>query len=113
MPDAVTAIVHDANFIVAHGGALLPCFAARPGACSPRSTGKHGFGSARLPYLLVESGLLHVAYRAVADRQAIIRLSSSSLPSTNRTALRSLLVPARQVSFRVPAERAPFELVDT
>lgn len=38
MPDAVRAIVHDAIFIVAHGGALLPCFAARPGACSPRST---------------------------------------------------------------------------
>jgi hypothetical protein len=43
MPDAIRAIVHDAIFIVAHGGALLPCFAARPGACSPRSTGKARF----------------------------------------------------------------------
>jgi len=74
---------------------------------------KHGFGSARMPYLLVERQLLHVAYRVVEDRQAVIRLLSSSLPRTNRTALRSLLVPARQVSFRVPAERAPFEFVDT
>lgn len=121
--NAVTAFVDDANFIVAHNAAFdrrfaercWPIFATKPWVCSMAEIDwkSYGFGSARLPYLLVENGLFHVAHRAVEDCQAVVRLLSLPLPNTNLTALRSLLVRARQVSFRIWAERAPFELKDT
>jgi len=119
---ALERFVTDANIIIAHNSAFDRRFAERSWdvfqhkhwACS--ATGiewqRHGFGGAKLTYLLTESGFFHDAHRALDDCHATLEILSRRLPATSTTALASLLDRARRKTFRIWAENAPFEFKD-
>jgi len=120
---ALEAFVADTNIVIAHNAGFDRKFAERswdifrhqPWACS--ATGvewqKHGFGGAKLTYLLTESRLFHDAHRALDDCYATLEILAPRLPATSTTALASLLDRARRKMVRVWAEDAPFNLKDT
>ena len=63
-------------------------------------------------YLLAGVGYFHEAHRAVEDCQALLEILARQLPETNTTALAVLLERARRTTFRIWAERSPFDLKD-
>jgi DNA polymerase-3 subunit epsilon len=120
---ALEAFVADTNVIIAHNAAFdrkfaeksWPLFKHMHWACS--ATGidwrQHGFGGAKLTYLITQSGLFHDAHRALDDCHATLEVLARRLPATSTTALGALLDRARRKTFRIWAENAPFELKET
>jgi DNA polymerase III subunit epsilon len=120
---ALESFVADANIVIAHNAAFDRKFAEQSWelfehkhwACS--ATGiewqKYGFGSAKLLYLLTQSGFFHDAHRALDDCYATLEILARQLPGTPTTALGVLLDCARGKTFRIWAENAPFDLKDT
>jgi DNA polymerase-3 subunit epsilon len=121
---ALENFIGDANIIIAHNAAFdrkfaerfWPLFEHMPWACS--ATGidwqQHGFGGAKLTYLVTQSGLFHDAHRALDDCHATLEILSRQLPAaTSTTALGALLDRARRKTFRISAENAPFDLKET
>jgi DNA polymerase-3 subunit epsilon len=120
---ALESFVADANVVIAHNAAFDRKFAERswaafehkPWACS--ATGiewqAHGFGGAKLTYLLTESGFFYDAHRALDDCHATLHILAQQLPSTSTPALATLLNYARCKTFRIWAENAPFDLKET
>jgi DNA polymerase-3 subunit epsilon len=119
---AIENFVADANVIIAHNAAFDRKFAERfwplfehiHWACS--ATGidwqQYGFGGAKLTYLVTQSGLFHDAHRALDDCHATLEILARQLPATSITALGTLLYNARQKTFRIWAENAPFAFKD-
>lgn len=119
---ALEGFVADANIVIAHNANFDRKFAERSWdifrhkhwACS--ATGvewkRHGFGGAKLIYLLTESGFFHDAHRALDDCHATLEILASELPETSTTALAALLARARRKTFRIWAENAPIQLKD-
>jgi DNA polymerase III subunit epsilon len=117
---ALENFIGDANIIIAHNAAFDRKFAERSWplfehlhwACS--ATGidwqQHGFGGAKLTYLVTQSGLFHDAHRAIDDCHATLEILARQLPATSTTALGALLDRARRKTFRIWAENAPFDL---
>jgi DNA polymerase-3 subunit epsilon len=120
---ALEAFVTNANVIIAHNAAFdrkfaencWPLFEHMHWACS--ATGidwqQHGFGGAKLTYLITQSGLFHDAHRALDDCHATLEVLARRLPATSTTALGALLDRARRKTFRIWAENAPFDLKET
>jgi DNA polymerase III subunit epsilon len=117
---ALEAFVTDANVVIAHNAAFdrkfaersWPLFQQMHWACS--ATGidwqRHGFGGAKLTYLLTHLGLFHDAHRAIDDCHATLEVLARELPVAATTALGVLLDRARRKTVRVWAENAPFHL---
>ncbi len=120
--DDVAAFVRDVDVVVAHNArfdrpfaeARWPTFSRLPWACSCTGIewGTEGFDGARLGHLLMQSGFFHAAHRAVDDAQATLHLLALPLPTSGRSGLSALLDLARVPTWRVWAERSPFEAKD-
>ena len=119
---ALVDFVADANIVIAHNASFdrkvaersWEIFQHKNWACS--ATGiewkDHGFGGAKLTYLLTESGFFHDAHRALDDCYATLEILAGVLPNASTTALCALLERARRKTFRVWAEDSPFHLKD-
>jgi len=107
-------IAHNANFDRKFAEKYLNIFTDKPWACSMMQIGwaEEGFDSLKLEYLGMKSGFFYEAHRASNDCYAGIELLSLELPKSKRLALNILLETARQSTFRIWAEGAPFDLKD-
>lgn len=112
--DADIVIAHNANFDRKFAERTWSVFAEKCWGCSANEIDwrKHGFDGSRLGYLLAGTGYFHEAHRAVEDCQALLEILSRRLPGTDQTALAVLLERARRPSFRIWAERSPFDFKD-
>jgi DNA polymerase-3 subunit epsilon len=112
--DADIVIAHNANFDRKFAERSWSIFAEKCWGCSANEIEwrKHGFDGSRLGYLLAGAGYFHEAHRAVEDCQALLEILSRQLPGTDQTALAVLLERARRPSFRIWAERSPFDFKD-
>jgi DNA polymerase-3 subunit epsilon len=120
--EKVNQLIEDADLIIAHNAAfdrrflerLLPSFIAKPWACSMSEIDwqSHGIESAKLAYLAVEYGFYYDRHRALNDCFAAIEILRLPLPKSGETGLSEMLNNARQISWRIWAEGAPFAIKD-
>ncbi|AXK79397.1 3'-5' exonuclease [Pseudolabrys taiwanensis] len=118
--DALVDFVADAGVVIAHNAGFdrkfaerfWPTFETKNWACSASQVDwkAHGFGGAKLAYLLSEIGLFHNAHRAIDDCHALLEVLAHPLPTNSASALAELLDRARRRAFRIWAENAPFDL---
>ena len=116
------AFVADANIVIAHNAGfdrkfaerLSPTFEHMHWACTQTEIDwrKHGFGGARLGYLLADIGHFHKAHRAIDDCHALVEILAHPLPATARSVFAELLDCARRTTVRVWAQGSPFDLKD-
>lgn len=119
---AIDAFADQAAIILAHNAAfdrpfaerISPVFAAKPWACTMcdvpwRSEGIEG---RRLSDLLSFFSYFFDAHRALDDCRAGIALTTMVLPKSGAVVLDKLLQVARQPTWRIFAEGAPFESKD-
>jgi DNA polymerase-3 subunit epsilon len=120
---AMEAFVADADILIAQNAGFDRKFAERLSrifehkhwACSQTEIDwrKHGFGGAKLGYLLADIGYFHNAHRATDDCHALIEILAHLLPTMARSVLAELLDRARRTTVRVWAQGSPFDLKDT
>lgn len=120
--DALEAFVADANIIIAHNAGfdrkfaekLSSVFEHKHWACTQTEIDwkKHGFGGAKLGYVLADIGLFHNAHRAIDDCHALVEILAHPLPALSRCIFGELIEKARQTTFRIWAQGSPFELKD-
>jgi DNA polymerase-3 subunit epsilon len=118
---AVTALVQQADLIVAHNAgfdrpfveARLPVFAGKAWGCSFMGIDwkKEGSGSAKLEFLASERGWFYDAHRAQVDCHALLQVLSSPL-ADGQTGLSRLLAGVGQTRYKLRATGAPFESKD-
>jgi DNA polymerase-3 subunit epsilon len=118
---AVTALVQQADLIVAHNAgfdrpfveARLPVFAGKAGGGSFMGIDwkKEGSGSAKLEFLASERGWFYDAHRAQVDCHALLQVLASPL-ADGQTGLLRLLTGADQTRYKLRATGAPFESKD-
>ena len=118
---AVTALVEQADLIVAHNAgfdrpfveARWPVFARKAWNCSFAGIDwkKEGSGSAKLEFLASERGWFYDAHRAQVDCHALLQVLSSPL-ADGLTGLSRLLKGAGQTRYKLRATGAPFEAKD-
>jgi DNA polymerase-3 subunit epsilon len=119
----IERFVADANIVIAHNAEFDRKFAERSWSffeqkhwgCSSSEIDwkKHGFGGAKLGYLLADAGFFHGAHRAIDDCMAVLELLARPLPNTPTTAFAVLLERARRKTFRIWAQNSPYDLKDT
>jgi DNA polymerase-3 subunit epsilon len=119
--DAVTALVQQADLIVAHNAgfdrpfveARFPVFASKSWGCSFQGIDwkKEGSGSAKLEFLASERGWFYDAHRAQVDCHALLQVLASPL-ADGQTGLSRLLAGADQTRYKLRATGAPFEAKD-
>ena len=120
--NAVSGFVSDAEIVIAHNASFdrkfaergWPVFTEKCWACSVQEVSwrKYGFDGSRLGYLLAGAGYFHEAHRAVEDCQALLEILARKLPNMDRTALAVMLERSSRPTFRIWAERAPFDFKD-
>lgn len=119
---AIEAFVKRANILVAHNAAfdrplverISPIFAAKPWACTMCDVPwkREGIEGRRLSELLSGFQYFFEAHRAVDDCEAGIALLTMKLPKSGERVLSRLLKAARQPTWRIFADAAPFETKD-
>ena len=120
--DEVAAFVRDADLVIAHNARFdrgfvegrWPFFAQLPWACSCADIDwrLEGYEGTKLGHLLMQAGYFFAGHRAIDDAMATLCLLALPLPKSGRPGLAALLDQARAPTWRVWAERAPFELKD-
>jgi len=107
-------VAHNAAFDRRFIERLCPAFAGKPWACSMTEVDwlAEGFEGRKLAYLAMGAGFFYDRHRAVNDCLAAIELLAMPLPHSGTIAMRSLLMRARSVTWRIWAEGAPFERKD-
>ena len=119
---ALEAFVADADIIIAHNASfdrkfaerLSPIFEHKHWACTQTGIDwrKHGFGGAKLSYLLADIGYFHNAHRATDDCHALIEILAHPLPAAARSVFAEVIGCARKITFRVWATGSSFYLKD-
>ena len=119
---ALQKFVFTANIVISHNAEFDRGWAERSWAffeqkhwgCSMSEIAwrKHGFGGAKLGYLLSDAGFFHGAHRAIGDCQAVLELLARPLPGQSTTAFAMLLDRARRKTIRVWAQNSPYDLKD-
>ncbi|WP_225011256.1 3'-5' exonuclease [Novosphingobium percolationis] len=119
---AIEAFVEQANIIIAHNAAfdrplverISPIFSAKPWACTMCDVPwkEEGVEGRRLSELLSGFKYFFDAHRAVDDCEAGIALLTMTLPKSGERVLSSVLRTARQPTWRIFADAAPFEMKD-
>ena len=117
---SVQAFVADANIVIAHNAGfdrkfaerLSPVFEHKHWACTQTEIDwrKHGFGGAKLGYLLADIGHFHNAHRAIDDCHALVEILAHPLPTTARFVFSELIDCARRTTVRIWAQGSPFNL---
>lgn len=110
---AVIVIAHNAAFDRPFAERLNEAFKLKGWACSMSQIDwkGEGFEGTKLSYLASQCGFFFEGHRAENDCLAGLEILARPL-SDGRTALAHLLQAARQPSWRIVAERAPFEQKD-
>jgi DNA polymerase-3 subunit epsilon len=119
---ALEAFVADANIVIAHNTGfdrkfaerLSPIFEHKHWACTQTEIDwrKHGFGGAKLGYLLADIGHFHNAHRAIDDCHALVEIIAHPIPAAARSVFAELIDCARRTTIRIWAQHSPFELKD-
>ncbi|HZL36747.1 MAG TPA: 3'-5' exonuclease [Tepidisphaeraceae bacterium] len=119
---ALEAFVTEADVVIAHNAGfdrkfaerLTPIFEHKHWCCTQTEIDwrKHGFGGAKLGYLLADIGMFHNAHRAIDDCHALVEILAHPLPATARSVFSELIDCARRTTIRVWAQRSPFDLKD-
>lgn len=122
-PAEVAEFVEPATVIVAHHAAFDRPFAERFStafekkcwACSMSELDwrREGLESSKLAWLLSQYGFFYDRHRALSDCEALLEVLTQPLPKSGMLALAALLDAARKPTFRIWAERSPFETKDT
>jgi DNA polymerase-3 subunit epsilon len=115
------AFVTEANIVIAHNAGfdrkfaerLSPIFEHKHWACTQIEIDwrKHGFGGAKLGYLLADMGYFHTAHRAIDDCHALVEILAHP-PSAAPSVFAELINRARRTTVRIWAQGSPFELKD-
>jgi DNA polymerase-3 subunit epsilon len=118
----ITAFLEDVDLVVAHNAAFdrrflersCESFLHKPWGCSMSQVDwrEEGYEGTKLGYLAAAAGFFYDRHRAAADCLAAIELLALPLPASGATGMRRLLDNARTPTWRIWAERAPFELKD-
>ncbi len=119
---ALEAFVERANILFAHNAAfdrpiverISPIFSVKPWACTMCDVPwkEEGVEGRRLSELLSGFKYFFEAHRAVDDCEAGIALLTMSLPKSGERVLSRVLKSARQPTWRIFADAAPFEAKD-
>lgn len=109
---AVLIVAHNAVFDRGFAERLCDVFTTKAWACSVTQIPwkDEGFPGTRLAYLASHLGFFFDGHRAVEDCLAAVELLSRPLPKAGMSAFSALLAQARQPSWRIWAEQAPFDL---
>jgi DNA polymerase-3 subunit epsilon len=120
-PDQVAAFIAPAVIVLAHNAAfdrpfaerLTDAFKLKGWACSMSQVGWKGEGyeGTKLSYLASQCGFFFDGHRAQNDCLAGLEILTRPLAS-GRPALAHLLEAARAPSWRIVADRSPFEMKD-
>ncbi len=110
---ANVVIAHNAGFDRKFAERLSPIFEHRHWCCTQTEIDwrKHGFGGAKLGYLLADMGYFHTAHRAIDDCHALVEILAHPL-SAAPSVFAELIECARRTTIRVWAQRSPFDLKD-
>lgn len=121
-PAEVAAFANGAALVIAHNAAfdrrfaerLSDVFVTKPWACSMSQINwaEEGHEGTKLAYLASGAGFFYDRHRAEHDCLAAIELLATPLPISRILGLARLLERARQPSWRIWAENAPFDLKD-
>lgn len=119
---AIIELVEGADLVVAHNAAfdrrflerLIPVLITKPWACSMTEVdwASNGYEGTKLSYLAAEAGFFYDRHRAENDCLATIEILRRPLRKTGETGLSMMLNTARQVSWRIWALGASFEIKD-
>ncbi len=111
---AAVILAHNAAFDRPFAERISPLFAAKPWACTMCDVPwrDEGIEGRRLSDLLSCFSYFFDAHRAVDDCRAGIALTTMVLPKSGKRVLEKLLQVARQPTWRIFAEGAPFETKD-
>lgn len=122
-PAEVSAFASGADLVIAHNAAfdrrfverLSEVFATKPWACSMSQVdwASEGYEGTKLTYLAAGAGFFYDRHRAAHDCHAAIELLATALPISGVPAMSQLLDQARRPSWRIWAEKSPFDLKDT
>ena len=119
---AVSAVVADADLIIAHNAyfdrAMVErhwnCFAEKPWACTLSSVDwlREGFSAGKLDYLGMQFGWFYDGHRALADCNACLALLAQTLPKSGRRVMAAVREAALRDDYLVRAVDAPYDLRD-
>ncbi len=120
--DTVNRIVESASVVIAHNAnfdrqfleSSFPIFEKKAWACSMKDIPwrEEGVESSKLEYIAYKLGFFFDGHRAINDCLAGIHVLSMPLPSSNESALKTLLDNARKKEYRIWAEGSPFDSKD-
>jgi len=107
---AALVVAHNASFDRRFAERFCEVFVTKPWACSLSGVdwAGEGFEGTRLGYLAMRHGLFFDGHRTHHDCQATLEILARPLPKSGVPAL-AQLQGARQTSWRIWAEQAPFE----
>lgn len=111
---AALVIAHNAAFDRRFAERMSDVFITKPWACSMTQVdwSNEGHEGTKLAYLAAGAGFFYDRHRAENDCRAAIELLATPLPKSGVPAMARLLERARQPSWRIWAENAPFDLKD-
>jgi DNA polymerase-3 subunit epsilon len=120
--DAVTAIVADADLVIAHNAYFdrvmverhWPCFTNKPWACTLNAVDwlHEGFSAGKLDYLGMQFGWFYDGHRALADCEACLALLAQTLPRSGKSVMFAVREAALQDDYLIRAVNAPYDLRD-
>jgi DNA polymerase-3 subunit epsilon len=115
MLDGVSVVIaHNAKFDRVFMEKRLPIFESAPWGCSWAQVdwNGEGLGSAKLDYIAYQYGMFFDAHRAQEDCLALLEILQKPLPKSGVLVLKSILDGVPKKSYKVFANRTPFEKKD-
>ncbi len=118
--DLVTAILADADLVIAHNAHFdrvmveryWPCFESKPWACTLNAVDwpREGFSAGKLDYLGMQFGWFYDGHRALADCEACLALLAQTLPRSKKSVMLTVREAALRNDYLIRAVNAPYDL---